>query len=175
MIVTTVGHGTLSAPAFTGLLRDAGIEIVVDVRRYPGSRRFPQFDRDAMVTWLAEQRMDYRWLLALGGRRRPSDDSPNVGLRNEQFRGYADHMASAEFRSGVDELLAVAAAMPAVIMCAESVWWRCHRRIITDYLLAAGEDVWHIMGVEAIEPAKITPAARPGRDGALVYPFALTG
>jgi uncharacterized protein (DUF488 family) len=101
--------------------------------------------------------------------------SPNTLWRVAAFRNYADYATTDAFRKGLDELQALARDHCCAIMCAEAVWWRCHRRIIADYLLAAGEDVWHIMGVEAIEPAKITPAARPGPDGALVYPFALTG
>jgi uncharacterized protein (DUF488 family) len=133
--IRTVGHGTLEADAFGDLVRAAGIEVVVDVRRYPGSRRLPQFGSDAMQTWLAERDVGYEWLEPLGGRRNPVPDTVNVALRNAQFRGYADHMASEAFASGVAELLSVATRRPATVMCAESVWWRCHRRLLADHLV----------------------------------------
>ncbi|MDP8937216.1 MAG: DUF488 domain-containing protein [Actinomycetota bacterium] len=131
----TVGHGALAADEFAALALDAGIRAVVDVRRFPGSRRHPHFDATAMAVWLGRREVDYRWIPALGGRRRPSADSPNVSLRNDQFRAYADHMASEEFRAGVGELLDLAAAGPVAVMCAESVWWRCHRRLLADHLV----------------------------------------
>ncbi len=134
-VVRTVGHGTLDAGAFAELVRGAGVEVIVDVRRYPGSRRLPQFGSDAMHAWLATARVDYRWLEALGGRRTPAPDSPNIGLRNPQFRGYADHMAGPEFAAGVAELRERAKDRPAAVMCAESVWWRCHRRLLADHLV----------------------------------------
>ncbi len=132
--IRTVGHGTLEAGAFADLVRGAGIDVVVDVRRYPGSRRYPQFGSDAMRTWLAERDLEYVWLESLGGRRDAASDSPNVALRNAQFRGYADHMATAGFAGGVRELLALGGPRAAV-MCAESVWWRCHRRLLVDHLV----------------------------------------
>lgn len=133
--IRTVGHGTLEADGFSDLVRGAGLDVVVDVRRYPGSRRLPQFGSEAMQAWLAAGDVGYRWLVALGGRRTPEPDSPNVGLRNPQFRGYADHMATPEFAAGVAELVTLAAERPATVMCAESVWWRCHRRLLADHLV----------------------------------------
>ncbi len=138
-IVRTVGHGTLEASAFADLVRGAGVQVVVDVRRYPGSRRLPQFGSEAMQAWLATARVDYRWLEALGGRRTPAPDSPNIGLRNPQFRGYADHMARPEFAAGVAELRERAEERPTAVMCAESVWWRCHRRLLADHLVLVEE------------------------------------
>lgn len=165
----TVGHGTMTAPAFAALLAGAEIELVVDVRRFPGSRRNPQFGSDQLARCLAEAGLGYEWAPSLGGRRNPSADSANTGLRNAQFRAYADHMATAEFRAGVAELLALAADRRVAVMCAESVWWRCHRRIITDYLLAAGESVFHIVASDVPEPARITAEARAQGDR-LCYP-----
>ncbi len=128
----TVGHGTLAAREFAELLDAAGISEVVDVRRYPGSRRHPQFRREAMAAWLPEAGIGYRWMEALGGRRRASPQSANTGLRNEGFRGYADYMATAEFGHALESLLRAAAASATAVLCAESLWWRCHRRLIAD-------------------------------------------
>ncbi|MEW6471349.1 MAG: DUF488 domain-containing protein [Actinomycetota bacterium] len=169
-VVWTVGHGRLSAAAFVALIAGAGIERVVDVRRYPGSRRFPHFASEAMAPWLAESALEYEWAPALGGRRRPAPDSPNTGLRNAQFQAYADHMATAEFRAAVDELLATAAVRRLAVMCAETVWWRCHRRLLADHLvLVDGWDVEHLMhdGRRAAHP--VTPGARQA-GGVVRYP-----
>jgi uncharacterized protein (DUF488 family) len=133
--IRTVGHGTLTADEFADLVRNAGVDVVVDVRRFPGSRRNPHFTGDEMARWLSERGIGYRWLAALGGRRKPAPDSPNIELRNAQFRAYADHMASDEFAEGIADLSALAEANPAAIMCAESVWWRCHRRLLADHLV----------------------------------------
>jgi uncharacterized protein (DUF488 family) len=161
----TVGHGTLAAPAFTALVNEAGIQVVVDVRRFPGSGRNPQFGSDQMAAWLAEAGLDYEWAPLLGGRRKASADSPNTGLRNVQFRAYADHMATAEFRHGVAHLLAKAADRTVAVMCAESVWWRCHRRLLADHLvLVKGWDVEHLMHDGRRVNHPVTPAARPVGD-----------
>lgn len=159
--IWTVGHGTASAAAFVRVLEGAGIETVVDVRRFPGSRRHPQFGREEMAAWLAAVGLDYRWMEGLGGRRRVRTESPNVGLRNLQFRAYADHMSSPEFASSVGELLDVAGATPSSVMCSESVWWRCHRRLLADHLvLVEGVDVAHVFHDGRIMAHPITPGAR---------------
>jgi uncharacterized protein (DUF488 family) len=137
--VRTIGHGTLAAEEFAALLRDAGVASIVDIRRFPGSRRHPQFGRDAMATWLPEQGIGYRWLASLGGRRTPRADSPNVALENAQFRAYADHMATEEFGAGIAELCAMPGDGSVAVMCAESVWWRCHRRLVSDHLVLVEE------------------------------------
>lgn len=143
--IRTLGHGTLTADELARLLREGGVEVVVDVRRYPGSRRHPHFASEEMATWLPLRELGYRWVPSLGGRRRTAGGSPNVGLRNEQFRAYADHMASKEFAEGVVELMELAAAQPVAVMCAESVWWRCHRRLLADHLLlVSGAPVEHL-------------------------------
>ena len=143
--IRTVGHGTASDDELGELLRGAGVTELVDVRRFPGSRRHPQFSAEAMASWLPEHGVGYRHLEALGGRRRLEADSPNIGLRNEQFRAYADHMTSDDFASGVDELLGMAADESVAVMCAESVWWRCHRRLLADHLvLVHGVVVEHL-------------------------------
>lgn len=163
----TVGHGAATAEAFADLLVDAGLSTVVDVRRFPGSRRHPQFGRDAMTAWLSDLGITYRWLPALGGRRRAVDGSPHVGLRDPAFRGYADHMATAEFAQGVADLLALADSAPTAVMCAESLWWRCHRRLLADHLvLVEGRAVEHLFHDGRRSAHIPTPEAR--RDGTTV-------
>lgn len=142
----TVGHGTLSAEALVALLHGAGIEVIADVRAFPGSRRHPQFGRDAMTSWLPGSGIAYRWLPALGGRRRPVADSVHRGLRNTSFRAYADHMETPAFAAGVDELFDLAGEGRTAVMCSESVWWRCHRRLLADHVaLVRREEVLHLM------------------------------
>ena len=130
MALLSVGHGTLQQDELVALLRAAEVELVVDVRSYPGSRRHPQFGREAMEGWLPEAGIDYRWERRLGGRRRPAPDSPNVALRHDGFRGYADHMATSAFRESLADVLAE--PRRSVVLCSESVWWRCHRRLLAD-------------------------------------------
>lgn len=144
-VIRTVGHGTLAADELTGLLRSAGIDHVVDVRRHPGSRRHPHVGAEAMVGWLAEAGIGRTWIEALGGRRRVVPGSPNVAWTNEQFRAYADHMATAEFAAGVTQLLGLADQHEVAVMCSEAVWWRCHRRLLADHLvLVSGVEVRHL-------------------------------
>jgi uncharacterized protein (DUF488 family) len=165
----TVGHGTLAAEDFAALLAGAGIERLVDIRAFPGSRRNPQFGRDAMATWVPEAGIDYRWMAGLGGRRRPVEGSRHTALRNESFRAYADHMASDEFLGAVDELLDLAAEVPTVVMCSESVWWRCHRRLVADHLVLVREvPVTHQMQDGRRTEHVPTEGVRV-EDGALVY------
>lgn len=141
----TLGHGTLQADAFRTTLRAAGVTAAGDVRRFPGSRRHPQFGAAAMREWLGEASIDYFGLTELGGRRVPHPGSPNTGLRNSGFRGYADYMATAEFRRAFDALLALAHERTTAIFCAETLWWRCHRRLIADAaVLLAGFEVVHL-------------------------------
>lgn len=144
MIIHTVGHGTLPQDTFTALLRGAGITEVVDIRSFPGSRRNPQFGTAEMARWLPEAAIGYGWMRSLGGRRRPVSGSRHVALRNSSFQAYADYMETDAFRSGVDELLARGDGRG--VMCSESVWWRCHRRLLADHLvLIQGVDVVHLM------------------------------
>lgn len=128
----TVGHGTLDTDELLGLLRDAGVQQVVDVRRFPGSRRHPQVRREALAEWLPRAGIGYRWEQGLGGRRRESGDSPDVWWRVAAFRGYAAHMRSEEFAAGMERLAEDVAAATSAVMCSESLWWRCHRRIVSD-------------------------------------------
>jgi uncharacterized protein (DUF488 family) len=164
-----LGHGTLAEEQFLAVVRDTGLEAIVDVRRYPGSRRYPQYSVQAMSNWLPEHGIEYRWLSSLGGRRKPSLDSPNLGLRNEQFRAYADHMTSGEFVEGITELCALAQIRRLAVMCAESVWWRCHRRLLADHLVLIEETrVEHLFHDGRLIEHVPTPEARRVGDH-LVY------
>lgn len=157
----TIGHGTAPVATFIALLQQAGIDSVVDVRRFPGSRRHPHFGREVMAGWLAAVGVGYRWIEGLGGRRRPREDSAHVALRNQQFRAYADHMSTTEFGRSVEELLAAAAGSSTTVMCSESVWWRCHRRLLADHLvLVEGVAVEHVLHDGRITTHPITPGAR---------------
>jgi len=157
----TVGHGTLPQEDFTALVSGAGIEVVVDVRSFPASRRHPQFGREAMERWLPDAGIAYRWEPRLGGRRRARPDSPHGALRVAAFRGYADHMETDEFRDAIDDLLAEGGTRPVAVMCAESVWWRCHRRLLADaVVLLRGTAVEHLFHDGRIDPHRPTPEAR---------------
>jgi uncharacterized protein (DUF488 family) len=171
MTVFTVGHSTRTIADFIALLRSAAVERAIDVRAIARSRTNPQFNTEALRASLAAAGMDYVHLPALGGRRGRSGSgpSPNALWRNAAFRNYADYAAGAEFRAGLAELKALAERNCCAIMCAEALWWRCHRRIIADYLLAEGIAVAHIMGPGRIDPATLTPGARRAADGTLVY------
>jgi uncharacterized protein (DUF488 family) len=143
----TVGHGTLSLDAFEAVLRDAAVQRIVDIRRFPGSRRHPHFDREALERSMSAAATDYVWLETLVGRRKPSPTSPNVALRNDAFRGYADHMQTHEFIDGVHELITLTHdGRLTAVLCSESLWWRCHRRLLADHLtLVSGVDVNHLL------------------------------
>ena len=168
MKIWTVGHSTRSGEEFVQILLAHEVEVLVDVRTFPGSRRYPQFNRDALAENLALQKIRYHHEPRLGGRRKPRADSHNSAWRNEQFRGYADHMETEEFKRGVQELLELAAEKRVAIMCAEAVWWRCHRSLISDYLKAKGHEVIHILDEKKTEEHPFTSAARI-IDGDLSY------
>lgn len=141
----TVGHGTLGPDQLAGLLVEAGVEQLVDVRTAPGSRRHPHLARDLMAVWLPEAGVAYRWEPRLGGWRQTVEGSPNGGLRNASFRGYADYMDDPEFDAGLDDLLAHAGRRVTAAMCSETLWWRCHRRLLADAAaLARGAEVLHL-------------------------------
>jgi len=159
--IYTVGHGAVAAEELAAILKQASVESVVDVRRYPGSRRHPQYERTAMAVWLQSYGIGYRWEERLGGRRRPSPDSINLGLRNAQFRAYADHMAGAEFRDAIADLLGASNEGRTAIMCSESVWWRCHRRLVADHLvLVESRPVVHIFHDGRTTAHEVTKGAR---------------
>jgi uncharacterized protein (DUF488 family) len=166
--IWTVGHSTRSGEEFTQILLAHGVEVLVDVRTFPGSRRYPQFNKGELAGLLNEDQIEYKHEVRLGGRRKPRPDSHNSAWRNEQFRGYADHMETDEFINGVRELLELAAEKRVSIMCAEAVWWRCHRSLISDYLKAEGHEVIHILNEKKVEEHPFTSAARI-IDGRLSY------
>lgn len=168
MKVWTIGHSTRSARELIDVLTSHGIEAVADVRRFPGSRRMPQFGEHALAGELAAHEIDYRWIPALGGRRRSSPDSPNSGWRHAAFRGYADYVATEEFADGLFELMMIAGGLRTAIMCAEILWWRCHRRIIADVLTSLGVRVEHLRDERDGELHRLAPPARIV-GGALTY------
>jgi uncharacterized protein (DUF488 family) len=169
--VFTIGHSTRPVVELIGLLGEAAADLVADVRAFPRSRTNPQFNGPALEKALAPAGIAYRYLPALGGRRHAGKGpSPNMLWRNESFRAYADYAGTAEFRAGLEDLCALAEEHRCAVMCAEAVWWRCHRRIIADYLLAAGFEVVHILGPGKLTPATPTPGAQRAVAGGLVYP-----
>ena len=167
----TIGHSTRPVEELIDLLAAAQVQLLVDVRHMPRSRTNPQFNRDVLPVSLDARGIGYRHLASLGGLRRKSPgESVNQLWRNQSFRNFADYALTDEFATGFAELLALGHAQSTAIMCAEAVWWRCHRRIIADYLLQRGERVFHIMTRDRMEPATLTPGAVPQLDGTLVYP-----
>jgi uncharacterized protein (DUF488 family) len=166
--VWTIGHSTQSFEEFLAVLAAHRIGAVADVRRFPGSRRNPQYSAEALRLALPKHDIEYHWLPELGGRRRAAPDSPNTAWRNEAFRGYADHMASAEFASGLDKLLELSGRLRTTIMCAEVLWWRCHRALISDELTARGMRVMHISDAQHVTAHSLTSPARIV-DGRLSY------
>ncbi|HEY2377706.1 MAG TPA: DUF488 domain-containing protein [Gemmatimonadaceae bacterium] len=168
MTIYTIGHSTRSFADFLALVERSRIERLVDVRAFPGSRRHPQFNRDALAQSLPEHGMEYLHRPALGGRRRPRPDAPPSAWRNEGFRGYADYMRTLEFHRALDELIKCAAERRTVIMCSEAVPWRCHRSLISDALYARGVTVEHILD-SGTSPHALTSFALV-RDGEVSYP-----
>ncbi len=171
MKLLTIGHGTLAEQEFAALTRDAGITQVVDIRSFPGSRRNPQFGRDEMTRWLPEVGVAYSWFPSLGGRRSLVPDSKHVALRHASFRAYADHMETDTFLDGVEELLAGLDSRPQgrAVMCSESLWWRCHRRLLADHLqLVRGVEVLHLMHDGRLTPHRPTQGVRLDHDR-LIY------
>ena len=166
--IWTVGHSTLSREEFAQILLAHEIQVLVDVRSFPGSRRYPQFNRAALAESLQQGGIEYRHEPRLGGRRTPRADSHNTAWKNASFRAYADHMESEEFRKGVKGLLELGANARTAVMCAESLWWRCHRSLISDYLKAEGHKVIHILSETKTEEHPFTSAARIV-DGSLSY------
>jgi uncharacterized protein (DUF488 family) len=169
----TIGHSNRAIGAFIAMLQQVDVDLLIDVRTIPKSRFNPQFNESALARSLEGVGIAYRRIPELGGlrhRRKDAGPSPNGFWENENFRNYADYTATAEFRAGLAGLRELGAAHICAIMCAEAVWWRCHRQIIADYLIAAGDTVVHIMGEGKLEPARIHEAAVPGADGVLTYP-----
>lgn len=158
----TIGHSNRSFPAFLKLLREAEVERVLDIQKIPMSRANPQFDKDALSIALSEAQISYEHLSALGGLRGSAKTFPttmNGMWTNESFHNYADYALTASFQEGLQHLLEEGHEQRSAIMCSEAVWWRCHRRIVADYLIARGETVFHIIGPNRIEPARMTAGA----------------
>jgi uncharacterized protein (DUF488 family) len=174
-MLLTYGHGTESAERTVATLRGAGVSSLVDIRTAPGSRRNPQFARAAMEEWLPEAGIAYRWEKRLGGFCRPSAGNPDVAWHEDMFRGYAEHMRSADFRAAIEAVLAEAAAAEAgsrllTVMCSETLWWRCHRRLVADFVsVARGIEVRHLMHDGRVEAHRSSPGLRLRDDGLLVY------
>jgi uncharacterized protein (DUF488 family) len=168
-VIYTVGHGNRPIGELLSLLKEAGIECLVDVRAYPASRRHPQFARESLDQSLADAGVRYVWEgKALGGRRKLEKNSPHVALKNPGFRAYADHMATEDFRAGLERLLEVGRSLRAAVMCAERLPWECHRSLIADYLVARGENVVHLISTGADKLHRLNPLVNL-RDGTLVY------
>ena len=192
MRIWTIGHSTRTIDDFISLLKENEIKLLVDVRAWPGSKRYPQFNKDALAESLNVHGIRYEHFPELGGKRKSKPDSRNTAWRNASFRGYADYMETEQFQKGIERLLDVAgqgapawaaaevrhdgweAVTPCAIaiMCAEAVWWRCHRRIVADHLILRGEKVFHLMDKDGIEEAVMTPGAKALGPGLLHYPRA---
>ena len=165
----TIGHGNRPIDEFIAMLKEAGIGCLVDVRAFPASRRHPHFGRAALEQSLPAAGIRYVWEgEALGGRRKPSADSPHVALRHPAFRAYADHMTTGAFHEAAERLVATARSTPAAVVCAERLPWQCHRFLISDYLVAGGHEVVHLVNPGKRQSHRLNPVARL-RDGQLVY------
>ena len=178
MRIWTIGHSTRAIDEFISLLKENEINLLADVRAWPGSKRYPQFNKDALAESLSAQGIRYEHFPELGGKRKSKPDSRNTAWRNASFRGYADYMETEQFQKGIERLLILTrndglgirrnerdgweAVTPCAtaIMCAEAVWWRCHRSLIADYLKAHGLEVLHVLGANKVEPHPYTSAAR---------------
>ena len=172
----TIGHSNRSLEAFAGLLRDARVELLVDIRKIPMSRANPQFNADALPAALEPFQVSYEHIAALGGLRGKAPALPadiNGFWENKSFHNYADYALSPPFRLGLERQIEAGRQRRSAIMCSEAVWWRCHRRIVADYLIADGQTVFHIMGPDRIEPARLTAGAVVQPDRTIRYPAPL--
>jgi uncharacterized protein (DUF488 family) len=168
--VWTIGHSTRTADEFVSLLRSQEIDRLADIRTIPQSRRHPHFGRDALSARLTAEGVQYRHFKDLGGLRKPRADSANGAWKNQAFRGYADHMETPEFAASVEELLTFGDGGRVAVMCAEAVWWQCHRMLLSDVLVAKAIDVQHILGAASVQPHRLTPFALIQRGGHVRYP-----
>lgn len=168
VVIYTIGHSNREIDEFIELLKKIKIEVLVDVRKLPGSKKYPHFNQDQLSFTLSSVDILYMYIKELGGRRKQNKDSINTIWKNKSFQAYADHMATAKFLNGIDILLEQAKKRRVAIMCSEAVWWRCHRALIADYLKSIGMDVYHIMSRTSNQLHPFTSAARI-RDGKLFY------
>lgn len=169
----TIGHSTIAIDAFLALLHQQAIGLLADIRKMPGSARNPQFNQDALAPALAASQIGYEHMAALGGLRPHAigvSPETNALWQNQSFHNYADYALSGAFHEAIHHLLAVGRERRVALMCAESVWWRCHRRLVSDNLLAAGAEVFHIMGTGRLDRARLTPGAQVGNNGRVTYP-----
>lgn len=170
--VLTIGHSNHSLGQFLALLARHHVQALIDIRRFPGSRAHPHFQQDHLAAALPKSGINYHWLEALGGRRRKQrEPSPNLGLENRGFRNYADYMLTGEFQKGVENLLEIARQKRTAILCAEGLFWRCHRRLVSDFLVASGVTVHHIMPTGDVRPHRLTNGAVT-EGGRVTYPGA---
>jgi uncharacterized protein (DUF488 family) len=160
LTIWTIGHSTRPFEQFVAMLHSFKIEVVADIRSFPGSRKYPQFNKEVLQISLPENKIKYIHLKNLGGRRRVTPDSKNMGWRNIAFRGYADYMETGAFKDGISELVTIALKLRTAYMCSEAVWWRCHRSMVADYLKIRGWKVMHIMGIGKAEEHSYTAPAR---------------
>jgi uncharacterized protein (DUF488 family) len=168
-VLYTIGHSTRTIDELIAALAAHQIQILVDIRAFPMSRRLPQFNRESLEQTLPAAGIDYRWMKALGGyRKKILEESPNIALRNQSFRNYADHMLSPEFEQSITELLALAENSRTAYMCAERPYFRCHRMLVSDWLVAHGHEVLHIDASGPVRPHALTAEARI-IDGRLIY------
>lgn len=174
VLIYTIGHSSRSLEDFLAILREFRIESLADIRSFPGSRKFPHFGKDNLSNVLTGEGIRYVWLSGLGGRRRssPGFESPNRGLENPGFRAYADYMGTPGFRDAIQKLMRLASESITTCMCAEAVYWRCHRRLLSDYLTALGFDVVHILGKSKSVGHALTDGALVTSDRHVVYPAA---
>ncbi|MBZ9810270.1 MULTISPECIES: DUF488 family protein [unclassified Mesorhizobium] len=169
----TIGHSTRSIAEFVALLRGCAITLVVDIRTIRRSRTNPQFNGETLPDSLADFAIGYEHIAELGGLRGKAHDIPptlNAFWLNQSFHNYADYALSAEFHGGLERLVSLGRQQRCAIMCSETLWWRCHRRIVADYLISRGESVFHLMSHDKVEPAKLTDGVEARLDGTLVYP-----
>lgn len=169
----TVGHSNLTVEGFLGLIRSCGVRAIADIRRFPGSRTHPHFGRDPLAAWLAADAVRYVWMEGLGGRRkaRTGHVSRNGGLTSESFRHYADYMETDAFRAPAAHLIEFGREQPTAVMCAEKLFWRCHRRLLSDYLTAQGVEVVHLVDTGRTVPHTLTPGAVITPEGGVRYPL----
>lgn len=172
MIIYTIGHSTRPLDDFAGMLLERGVDYLVDVRAYPGSRTNPQYNKESLSRSLPERGIGYQHIRELGGRRKPKHDtlpSPNTFWKNQSFRNYADYAMTQDFQDGLKELIETARKHTCAIMCSEAVWWRCHRRIISDYIIKDGITVCHIMSMGKATEARLTEGATITAENKLIY------
>jgi uncharacterized protein (DUF488 family) len=166
--IWTIGHSTRPIDEFVALLRAHDIQLLVDIRTFPGSRRYPHFNKESLAITLQSNGIGYEHMIGLGGRRKPLKDSVNVGWRHPSFRGYADYMQTDEFRKQITQLEAAAAGRRTAFMCSEGPWWKCHRSLVSDFLKVRGWKVLHIMAKDRVTEHPFTSPARPVQ-GQLFY------